>query len=95
MAFQQRQPFQNCDYYLRLSANEGTSVVNPGGYISIWGFFGYLGFFDPTSSCRYSVECPPNYVIQLYCNLNIAITVSKVNIDWKQQFIDDNGLFLR
>lgn len=90
--------FNNCDYYVRLNPNEGKSVVNPGGYVSIYGFFGYYGFFDPgsayvfqiflmeffffyllivsLSSCRYFIEGPRNYVIQMYCQLNIAITVS-------------------
>lgn len=75
VGFYQMWPFQYCDYFQRLSANEGVSIVNPGGYISIWGIFGYLGFFDPGSSCRYSVQGPPNYVIQLKCTLNMAITV--------------------
>lgn len=75
--------FENCDYYVRLNANEGTSIINPGGFISIYGYFGYLGYFDPGSSCRYFIECPRNYVIRLYCYLNIAITVN----DKIEQFI--------
>lgn len=67
--------FKNCDYFVRLDANEGKSVINPGGFISILGYFGYLGFFNPGSSCRYFIECPPNYVIRLYCYINIAVTV--------------------
>lgn len=67
--------FNNCDYFVRLDANEGKSVINPGGYISILGYFGYLGFFDPGSSCRYFIECPRNYIIRLYCYVNIAVTV--------------------
>lgn len=70
--------FGICDYYTRLNANEGTSVVNPGGYISIMGFFGYLGFFNPTTSCRYFIECPKSYVIRLYCYINIAVTVNEM-----------------
>lgn len=70
--------FHNCDYYVRLDANEGTSVINPGGYISIFGYFGYLGFYDPGSSCRYFIECPHNYVIRLYCHINVAATVIQI-----------------
>lgn len=68
--------FDKCDYYVRLSANEGTMIINPGGFVSIFGYYGYLGFFDPGSSCRYFIECPRDYVIRLYCYLNIAITVN-------------------
>lgn len=67
--------FNKCDYFVRMNANEGTTVINPGGF-SIYGYFGYLGFFDPGSSCRYFIECPQRYTIQLYCSLNIAITVN-------------------
>ena len=75
--------FKNCDYYVRLDANEGTSVINPGGYISILGYFGYLGFYDPGSSCRYFIECPRNYVIRLYCHINVAVTVIQFwDIHW-------------
>lgn len=73
-----RKYFGNCDYYVRLNANEGTSVINPGGYVSIFGYFGYLGFFDPGTACRYFIECPRNYVIRLYCYLNIAVTVNVI-----------------
>lgn len=74
-----RNYFGSCDYYVRLNANEGTSVINPGGYVSIFGYFGYLGFFDPGTACRYFIECPQNYVIRLYCYLNIAVTVNGAN----------------
>lgn len=67
--------FNNCDFYVQLDANEGKSVINPGGYISTFRYFGYLGFFDPGSSCRYFIECPRNYIIRLYCYVNIAVTV--------------------
>lgn len=77
--------FKNCDYYARLDANEGTSVINPGGYFSILGYFGYLGFYEPGSSCRYFIECPHNYVIRLYCDINVAATVKK---NPNEQFID-------
>ncbi|XP_031625883.1 uncharacterized protein LOC116342414 [Contarinia nasturtii] len=66
--------FGNCDYHVRLNANEGTSVINPGGYVGIFGYFGYFGFFDPGSSCRYHIECPQNYMIRLICYINIAVT---------------------
>lgn len=73
--------FENCDYYVQLNANEGKSVINPGGYVSILGYFGYFGFFDPGSTCRYFIECPRNYVIRLYCYLNIAVTVIEFYIE--------------
>lgn len=38
-------------------------------------FFFYL-LIVSLSSCRYFIEGPRNYVIQMYCQLNIAITVS-------------------
>lgn len=70
--------FEDCDYYVQLNANEGKSIINPGGYISIFGYLGYLGHFEPGSNCRYTIECPYNYVIQLYCYINIAVTVYKM-----------------
>lgn len=69
--------FGNCDYYVQLDANEGKSVINPGGYISLFGYIGYLGHFEPGSACRYTIESPQNYVIQLYCYINIAVTVNE------------------
>ncbi|XP_055319566.1 uncharacterized protein LOC129577125 isoform X2 [Sitodiplosis mosellana] len=83
--------FGNCDYYVQLDANEGKSVINPGGYVSILGYFGYFGFFDPGSACRYFIECPRNYVIRLYCYLNIAVTGEGNDCKTEQFRVLDDG----
>lgn len=70
--------FENCNFIIPLSENEGTSVVNPGGYLSLLGYIGYYGYFDPGSSCRYFVQAPPNYVVKIICDIDIAITVSSI-----------------
>lgn len=87
--------FKNCDYYARLDANEGTSVINPGGFISILGYFGYLGFYEPGSSCRYFIESPHNYVIRLYCHINVAVTVKSnfANYCFRREKLKKNKIF--
>lgn len=70
--------FGNCDFIIPLSENEGTTIVNPGGYLSLLGYIGYYGYYEPGSSCRYFVQAPPNYVVRIRCNIDIAITVSSI-----------------
>lgn len=77
--------FKNCDFIVQLSENEGTSVINRGGFLSILGFFGYMGFFKPGSSCRYVVKVPDNYIVKIYCDIDIAITVSMITFDWNKK----------
>lgn len=52
--------------------------MNPGGYLSLLGYIGYYGYFAPGSSCRYIVQAPPNYVVKISCDIDIAITVSSI-----------------
>lgn len=68
-------PFENCDYKIELNENEGMSVINPGGYLSLLGLIGYYGYFKPGSSCRYTVRTPPNYAVKIQCDIDIAVTV--------------------
>lgn len=70
--------YENCNFIIPLSENEGTSIVNPGGYLSLLGYVGYYGYFAPGSSCRYIVQAPPNYVVKISCDIDIAITVSSI-----------------
>lgn len=70
--------YENCNFIIPLSENEGTSIVNPGGYLSLLGYIGYYGYFKPGSSCRYFVQAPPNYVVKIICDIDIAITVSSI-----------------
>lgn len=67
--------FENCDYFVRLSPNEGMSIVSPGGYTNIYQYFGYVGYYNPGSSCRYYIQAPAKYSIKLDCNIDIAVTV--------------------
>lgn len=75
----QRHPFDGCDYPVFLSANEGRGIASWGTYISPWGFLGFFGFFDPGSSCRYRIQGPTNYAIQMTCDINLIITVNRLN----------------
>lgn len=67
--------FDNCDFIVQLRPNEGTYVVSPGGYLQILNYFGYIGYYEPGSSCRYSVQAPANYALKLDCTIDIAVTV--------------------
>lgn len=67
--------FENCDFRVRLRANEGTTVINPGGFLNLFNYFRYVGYFAPRSSCRYYFEVPVNYVVNVHCDIDIAITV--------------------
>lgn len=70
--------FEDCDHVVNLIGNEGTVVLNPGKFRTIFGRNSYAGYFKPNSSCRYRIRAPSHYGIQLVCDIDIAVTVSGV-----------------